>query len=528
MTWDAIAEARRKLARETGAIVKDWGGRLPFALVYPNSYHLGMSNLGIQAIYSLLNSRNDVLCERVFWEKNGDIISIESQRPLSDFAVIAFSVSYELDYLNIAPMLKTSGIPLHAADRDESHPLVIAGGPCITANPMPLTPFFDCLCIGEAEAILPPMLPLLSEGLKGSRDELLKALAALPGVYVPRHPPEKPVARQWTKNLDDFPVHSVVLTPDTELGHLYLIEIERGCPWRCRFCLVSSAFRPIRFRSPDSIIEQARVGLQYRQRLGLVGPTVSDYPGFEELLGRLKGIGAEVSVSSLRIKPLPEVLLGELAHGGARTVVLAPEAGSERMRQIIRKGITEDDITAAVAKVAAQGIRHLKLYFMIGLPTETDEDAEAIISLTLKCRELMEKRVAGSRIALSISPFVPKAGTPFQWMPMEQIPVLNRRIGILKSGLERKGIQVKGESPASSEVQATLARGDSQLAEALAKMAPGSSGLADWRRALKASHLDAAYYAHERWDTSKELPWAVVDPGVRTEELEEELGRAVG
>ncbi|MBI2852203.1 MAG: radical SAM protein [Chloroflexi bacterium] len=526
MSWDAVAEARRKLSRETGVIVKDWGGRLPFALVYPNSYYLGMSNLGIHALYSLLNSRSQVICERVFWEHDGAAISLESQRPLPDFAVIAFSISYELDYFNIASVLRASGIPVYAADRDESHPMVIAGGPCISANPMPVAPFFDCLCIGEGEALLPGMLPVLTDGLGGSRDELLKALAALPGVYVPKYPPKGQVARQWTKNLDEFPVHSVVLTPDTELGNLYLIEIERGCPWRCRFCLVSSAFRPIRFRSPDSIIEQARAGMQYRKRLGLVGPTVSDYPRFEELLDRLKQMGADVSVSSLRIKPLPDVLLGELARGQARTVVLAPEAGSERLRQVIRKGITEDDIMAAVEKVAAQGIRQLKFYFMIGLPTETNEDIEAITTLTLKCKDIMEKRLANSRIILSVSPFVPKAGTPFQWMPMEQLTVINHRLSLLKAALSRRGVQVKGESPTWSEVQATLARGDSRLAEVLAQM--DGAALSDWRRALKTSRLDADYYAHQKWDTLKDLPWAVVDPGIELSELEAELGRAVG
>ncbi|MBI2836462.1 MAG: radical SAM protein [Chloroflexi bacterium] len=526
MNWDAIGETRRKLSQETGAIVKDWGGRLPFALVYPNSYYLGMSNLGVHALYSLLNSQGRIVCERVFWENEGTAISLESQRPLPHFAVIAFSVSYELDYFSIALILKSSGIPVYAADRDESHPLVIAGGPCVTANPMPIAPFFDCVCIGEAEPILPAMLPLLAEGLGGSREELLKALGELPGVYVPKYPPKDRVARQWAKDLDEFPVHSVVLTPETELGHLYLIEIERGCPWRCRFCLVSSAFRPIRFRSLANIVEQARTGMQHRKRLGLVGPTVSDYPGFVELLERLKGLGAEVSVSSLRIKPLPKVLLGELARGQAKTVVLAPEAGSERLRRVIRKGITEDDVMAAVEKVAAQGIRQLKLYLMIGLPTETDEDIEAIIKLTLKCRDIMESQIPGSRIVLSVSPFVPKAGTPFQWMPMEQLAVLERRLGLLKTQLERRGVQVKGESPAWSEVQAVLARGDSSLAAVLATMSKTS--LSEWRRALKTHGVDADYYAHQKWDTSKKLPWAVVDPGVKLSELQAELGRAVG
>ncbi len=526
MSWDAVRDARRRLSRETGTIIKDWGGRLPIALIYPNSYYIGMSNLGIQAIYSLLNNQSQIVCERVFSEKDGSPLSLESQRPLTDFAVLAFSVSYELDYFNIVPILKASGIPIYAADHNESHPLVIAGGPCITANPMPLAPFFDCLCTGEAEPILPAMLSVLAEGLRGKRDELLKTLSALPGIYVPQYPPKTPVVRQWAKNLDDFPVHSVVLTPDTELGDLYLIEIERGCPWRCRFCLVSNAFRPVRFRSLDNLLAQAQTGLQYRKRMGLVGPSVSDYPRFDELLRRLNQMGAEISVSSLRIKPLPDILLGELARGRAKTVVLAPEAGSERLRQVIRKGITEDDIAAAVSKVAEQGIKQLKLYFMIGLPTETDEDIEAIINLTLKCKDILERRLAGSRITLSIAPFVPKAGTPFQWLPMEQLSILNHHLRLLKTNLMPRGIQIKEESPAWSEVQAVLARGDTRLAEALASL--DRISLSGWRQALEKCHLDVDYYAHQKWSTNQELPWAVLDSDVKSDSLKLELNRAIG
>src|SRR3990172_547722 len=225
MSRDKNKDARQQLSRETGTIFKDWGGRLPVALIYPNSYYIGMSNLGIQTIYGLLNSYPNVVCERGFWEKEDwkqkvKPLSVESQVPLTDFAVIAFSISYELDYFNVVQILKASGIPIYAKDRNETHPLVIAGGPCITANPMPLSPFFDCLCIGEAEPILPAMVPVLTKGISDKRSELLKTLAGLPGVYVPQSHDGTPVVRQWAANLDDFPTHSVVLTPDTQLGHL--------------------------------------------------------------------------------------------------------------------------------------------------------------------------------------------------------------------------------------------------------------------------------------------------------------------
>ena len=524
-----IKDARHRLSREEGTIIKDWGGRIPIALIYPNSYYVGMSNLGVHVIYNLLNSYPGTVCERVFYQKdNGNEqppFSLESQRPLSDFAVIAFSVTYELDYFNIVRVLKASGIPLYAADRDERHPLVIAGGPCITANPMPLSPFFNCLCIGEAEVILPAMLPVLSEGMNNKRDDLLEALAKLTGLYIPQHYAGTPVTRQWLANLDDFPAHSIILTPDTELGDLYLIEIERGCNWGCRFCLVSNCYSPMRFRSLDSLVAQAESGLLHRKRVGLVGPAVGDHPQFEELVTRLSRIGAELSVSSLRIKPLPTSALREIARGGGRTIALAPEAGSQRLRDAIRKGINEDDVIEAIHKVAEQGIKQLKLYFMIGLPSETDDDIEAIADLTIRSKAILDKQQHGCRLILSIAPFISKAGTPFQWLPMAQSHVLNRRLNMLKNKLLPRGIKLKSESLAWSQVQGTLARGDTRLAEALADMEEVS--LSGWRRVVKKHNLDIDYYNYQRWDTAEKLPWGMLNSRTDAEYLKLELDKAL-
>ena len=481
------------------------------ALIYPNSYNIGMSNLGIQAIYKLINDRNDAVCERVFWDPKDTTnilpLAIESQRPLTDFAVVAFSLSYELDYFNVVPILKASSIPIYAKDRDETYPLVIAGGPCITTNPMPLAPFFDCLCIGEAEAILPEMLPVMKDGVSENREDLKNKLATLPGVFVPGFS-HKPVTRQWVKNLDDFPVHSTVLTGDTELGSMYLIEVERGCNWGCRFCLVSNCYRPMRFRSVDSLLNQAEAGLKYRKRLGLMGPAVTDHPQIEELVGKLRDMGAEISVSSLRIKPLSPVVLGEVIEGGTNTVALAPEAGSQRLRDIIGKRINEDDILQAVEKVAAQGIKQLKLYFMIGLPEETDDDIEAIALLIAKCKDIFDRHQSWSRITLTIAPFVPKAGTPFQREGMASIDTLKTRLSLLKSKLPAKGISVKNESLEWSEVQAVLSRGDERLAEVLACIERLS--LAHWHGAMQKAGLDIDSYAHAKWDEERELPWDII------------------
>jgi len=501
------------LSREEGTIVKDWGGRLPIALVYPNSYYLGMSNLGIHAIYKLLNSRKNVVCERVFWEKENrekysPPLALESKRPLPDFTVIAFSISYELDYFAIVPMLRAAGIPAYARDRDERYPLIIAGGPCIMANPAPISPFFDALCLGEAEPMVPHLLTAISQGMTARRDDLLKALTALPGVYVPTHHSGETVARQRAENLDDFPVTSAILTPETELGEMYLIEVARGCKWSCRFCLVSTAFKPMRYRSLDNLLMLSGEGLRYRKRLGLMGADVSDYPHLEKLLIRLEEMGAQFSISSLRVNRVSDRVLEALVRGGAETITLAPEAGSERLRQSIKKGVCEDDVLRSMERVAALGVPQVKLYFMIGLPQETDEDIDEIIRLTLKCKAIIEKKKSRTRITLNIAPFVPKAGTFFQKKPMAPLDVLKQRLAILEKRLSAKGISLKAESPDWSQVQAVLSRADAKAADVLASVDRVS--LSAWRQAVVKSRFDADFYAHKEWCQNQRLPWGFI------------------
>jgi radical SAM superfamily enzyme YgiQ (UPF0313 family) len=528
--WDEIEKAKKRLSRETGTIIKDWGGKLPFAVVYPNTYYVGMSNLGLQAIYGFLNRYDDVVCERAFWDKEnstGQItpLGVESQRPLNDFAILAFSVNYELDYFNIAPLLKASGIPFWSAERDSSHPLVIAGGPCIMANPLPLAPFFDCLCIGEAETILPAMLPVLREGLSGNREDLLKTLSEIPGVYVPRFYSGSPVTRQCVKDLDIFPVHSVVLTPDTELGDMYLIEVERGCGWACRFCLVNSTYSPLRFRSKEVILQQAAVGLQYRKRIGLVGPTVTDHPQIEGLLDGLLELGAGLAVSSLRINSLSDKVLENMVQGGISSVTIAPEAGSERLRRVIKKDMTETDILQAIDRAAQHGIKQLKLYFMLGLPSETEDDIQAIIDLVLAGKEIIDKNRSKIRLTLNLSPFIPKAGTPFQWLPMELPELLEQRISQIKNRLKPHGIEVKTESPYWSEVQTVLSRGNTELAPALADIEKVS--LSEWRKTVEKHRIDVEYYAHRRWDMEHLVPWSIINPAAASSRLKSELTKSL-
>jgi radical SAM superfamily enzyme YgiQ (UPF0313 family) len=484
-----------------------------------------MSNLGFQTIYALLNSYENIVCERVFWdESNRAKKSIESKRPLEDFAILAFSISYELDYFNVVEILKSSAIPLFAPERKHYHPLVIAGGPCIIANPEPISPFFDCFAIGEGEAILPSMLDVIAEGIQGKRDELLQALASLPGVYVPSLHRDVTISRQWAPNLDDFATTSVVLTPETELGGMYLIEVARGCRWGCRFCLPGFLFRPFRYRSLDSLLEQAESGLKLGKKIGLLGASVSDHPEIEELVTRLQQMGAEINISSLRIRPLSRVAVRGMAESGTKTVSLAPEAGSERLRRLINKGVTESDIIEAMEDVAGQGMKQIKLYFMIGLPTESEDDIEDIVKLALTLKERVERKRAASRIILTISPFVPKAGTPFQWLPMASAEILSHRLSTIKNSLEPKGIEIRAESAGWALVQGVLSKGDARLAQALARME--GKPLSSWRRALEECSLDADFYVNREIPINERLPWSNLDSGVEIDYLKRELVKA--
>ncbi len=524
MSWDK--KARRRLTDERGTIVKDWGGRIPIALIYPNTYYIGMSNLGLHTIYRLLNGYNDIVCERFFDEGEG--VSVESGRPLGDFAVLAFSVYTELDYFNVVDMIRASTIPLLAAERGNHHPLVIAGGPCVSANPEPLSPFFDCFAVGEGEAIFPPLIDVLAGSEHRGRDELLQVLSSLPGIYVPSlieiyH--QKPVSRQWVKDIDGFATTSAILTPHTEFGDMYLIEVMRGCRWGCRFCLAGYCFRPLRFRSLDNLFEQAGEGLDLGKRIGLLGASVSDHPDLDELATRLQGEGAQISVSSLRVRPLSPVLLQALAESGTATVTVAPEAGSERLRRVINKGVSQSDIAAAVDSVAEQGFRQLKLYFMVGLPTEAAEDIEELISLVLGIKQRLDTEQAGTQLTITIEPFVPKAGTPFQWLPMASPKVLSHRISWIKGELERKGVTVRAESVPWSMVQGTLSRGDSKLAKVLARTEGRS--LASWRLALSELSIEAEDYTAKEIPYDRKLPWDVLDSGVGKGYLQQEIERAL-
>ena len=515
--------SRLRSPREQGATVKDWGGRIPVALAFPGTYHTGMSSLGLQTIYSSLNSYDKIVCERIFSDSGG--VSVESDRPLDDFAAIAFSISSELDYFNALEMLAASSIPLKSDERGPSHPVIVAGGPCVTANPEPLAPFFDAFAVGEGEPILPTFVDVITDTAGCSRDDTLKALAGVNGIYVPRLNDGMTVTRQWVKNLNDFATTSAVITRDTEFSNMYLVEVARGCPWGCRFCLAGYLFRPFRCRSAANILDQCKQGLKLTSRIGLLGACVSDHPEIDELTSQLRKMDAVISVSSLRVKPLSEAVLKALKESGTGNLTLAPEAGSERLRLAINKGINREDIVSAADRIIHAGFRQLKLYFMIGLPAESEDDIEEIIALASEIKELAERRRSGCRIVLAVEPFVPKAGTPFQRLPMTGEKVLRKRLSYLKRRLERRGIEVRSESVPWAAVQAVLSRGDGRLAPALIETAKQRT-LSTWRKALSESSIDADYYIGREIPLKERLPWDYIDSGVKNDYLETELERA--
>ena len=545
MSWSLKKKAQALLAEEQGTVIKDWGGKISVALVYPNTYAVGMSNLGFQTIYRHLNALPDVVCERVFMPEPADLdemrraqqppFSLESLRPLTDFHLVGFSVTYEGDYINVLRLLTMAGIPLRAAARREHDPLVLMGGVCAFSNPEPVAPFMDFVVVGEGEELVVELIAAYRAGAR-DRADLLHSLASIDGVYVPdryaidygtggivaevaaRDGAPAVVVKRRLRNVNGFETIAAVKTSQAEYGHMALLEVGKGCGRGCRFCLEGQVYRPVRHRTVDALRETVeRMAASGERRIGLVGACVSDYPWLGDLLKVVEDNGMELSISSLRADSLSEGLVAALARGGHRTLTMAPEAGTERLRRAIRKSISDEQLMAACDLVRAHGIPNLKTYFMIGQPTETIEDVEAIPELAgrmlERLRVLDPKGRPFGRLTLSVSSFVPKPWTPFQWAPFDGAESLQDKLEIIKRGVRRfSNVRVLHENPREAALQALLARGDRRVGDFL-ELAAAHEG--DWRRALREWEGDAAFYTTRQRSTDERLPWDHFDVGVK-------------
>lgn len=514
------------------------GGGISVCLVYPNHYQTGMSSLGFQTVYRLLNETAGIVCERAFLperleleelQRSGrPLLSLEGKRPLADFDVIAFSTSFEPDYINIPLILNLARIPLHAAQRSERHSLVIAGGAAFFINPEPVADFIDIVCIGEGEELIPALAAALNSTSTNGRHELLLQLAKQPGFYIPAfytplyqagsfsgHDVAESAPKQIKRIcpvLDHYPpAQSVILTEHTEFGDMFLVEVSRGCPRGCRFCSSGFIYAPFRQQPYKNLIAAVDEGLQHRRKIGLVGAAVSDYRDIGKLCRHIVDQGGKVSVSSLRIDRIDDQMLDSLIASGHKTIALAPEGGSQRMRDMIRKNLTEEQILSACERLISRDILNLKLYFIIGLPTETMADLEEMIRLVKAIRQRVIDQAKANRrlgeIMLSVNPFIPKPFTPFQWCGMEPLPSLEQKVKFLENSLRSlSNVGIKVESLKGCYLQALLSRGDRRCATLLEEMAKGSS----LKKSARLCGLDTDELVFRSITTDAPLPWDII------------------
>jgi len=556
-SWHQVELARATLAKEVGFVKKPHANRLRVALAFPNTYYVGMSNLGFQTVYQLFNAHDQVVCERIFLPPKQQLkeqlnsrmplVTLESQTPVREFDVIAFSVSFEWDYTNILTMLRLAGVPVRAAQRTGHDPVVVIGGAVTFVNPEPLALFADVIAAGEGEELVPKIVAAFAEGQ--GREALFERLAAERGFYVPalyevEYKPDGEIARfvprqgsaapavvrkaavPTTAALD--PPCTAIFTPDTEFGSRFLVEVVRGCANLCRFCWAGYNYLPVRAFPADRILARAREARAHSSHAGLVSIALCDHPEIDRILTELAEMGYSISPASLRLDDLTEPIVRRLRESGEKTLTIAPETGSDRLRRVINKTVTNDEILDRADLIFRNGIENLKLYYMIGLPTETDDDLVAIRDLTLEIREIMLRHARSKgqvgRVIASVNPLIPKPSTAYQWLPMEQPAVIDRKIQRLRtltSDLDNVFFNIKSER--HSFYQALLSLGDRRVAPAI-EAAEANGG--DWRRAVADTGVAADFYVFREKRPDEVLPWSIIDGGMKDSFFRGELDKS--
>jgi radical SAM superfamily enzyme YgiQ (UPF0313 family) len=556
-SWELKERARLTLAKEVGYVTKPHGSRLRVALAFPNTYWVGMSNLGFQTVYRLFNADPETVCERFFLPPKQELaamlaarsplLTLESQTPVADFDVVAFSVSFEWDYVNVLTLLRMAGIPRYAAERTPHHPLIVVGGAVTFVNPEPLAPFADVIAAGEGESLVPALQRAVAAAT--DRTDLLRLLSAERGFYVPSFyepayagdgtlsgyrvaaagapMPVRKAALKTTEAVD--PPATSIFTPDTEFGSRFLVEVVRGCANLCRFCWAGYNYLPVRAFPTDRILELAAAARQHSARAGLVSIALCDHPDIERILARLHEMGYAISPASLRLDDLTEPIVRVLRASGERTITIAPETGSDRLRRVINKTVTNDEILDRAELIFASGIENLKLYYMIGLPTETDDDLVAIRDLTLQMRDRMmahaRPRGQVGRIIGSVNPLVPKPGTAYQWIPMADPAIVDRKIKRLRTltaDIDNVYFNIKSER--HSYYQALLSLGDRRVAPAIEAAERNGQ---NWRAALAEAGVDGDFYIFRDRSRDAFLPWDVIDGGMKRPFFEAEYAKSL-